>query len=302
MMTFNPSQENLPIVEVFDEVRANFALDHNLVLTAPPGAGKSTLLPLALLNEPWMEGKKILILEPRRLAARGIASRMAELTKTNVGDLIGYRVRFDTKVSAQTRIEILTEGILTRILQNDNALENVGLVIFDEFHERSMHADIAFAFTRETQAILNPDLRILIMSATINTKKLTDLLNCPLVESQGKQYPVSVIYENEADEHLIAESCAATVTKALKEHSGDVLVFLPGEREIGKCAEILRAKTDFKTVVVHELYGRLPQNQQNAAIFPNKQGKRKIVLATSIAETSLTIEGVTIVEIGRAHV
>lgn len=294
-MKFNPSQENLPIIEVFDEVRANFAANHNLVLTAPPGAGKSTLLPLALLNEPWMAGKKILMLEPRRLAARGIASRMAELTKTTLGDLIGYRVRFDTKVSAQTRIEILTEGILTRILQNDNALENVALVIFDEFHERSIHADIAFAFTRETQAILNPDLRILIMSATINTKKLTDLLDCPLVESQGKQYPVSVIYENEADEHLIAESCAAIVTKALKDHKGDVLVFLPGEREIGKCAEILRSKTDFKTVVVHELYGRLPQNQQNLAISPNKQGKRKIVLATSIAETSLTIEGVTIV-------
>ncbi len=294
-MTYNPYTEKLPIVDVFDEVKEKLTLHKTLVLTAPPGAGKSTLLPLALLNEPWLKGKKILMLEPRRLAAKGIASRMANLIGENVGETIGYRIRFDAKVSKQTKIEILTEGILTRMLQSDSALEEVGLVVFDEFHERSIHADIALALTRETQSVLREDLRLLVMSATIDSKNLTELLNAPLVESNGRQFPVELIYEGEADKTMLPEAAANTVLKALKTHLGDVLVFLPGEREINKCAEILKRKTDHEDIAVQELYGRLPQAKQHAAIHPNKHGKRKVVIATSIAETSLTIEGIKVV-------
>ncbi|MFT5822108.1 MAG: ATP-dependent helicase HrpB [Crocinitomix sp.] len=295
MHHYNPYTENLPIVDVFDQVKERLRTHKTLVLTAPPGAGKSTLLPLALLNEPWLKGKKILMLEPRRLAAKGIASRMANLIGENVGESIGYRIRFDVKVSEQTKIEILTEGILTRMLQSDSALEGVGLIIFDEFHERSIHADIALALTRETQSVLRDDLRLLIMSATIDSANLTQLLDAPLVESNGRQFPVDVIYEGEADKTLLPEAAANTVMKALKSHSGDVLVFLPGEREINNCATILKRKTDHEKIAIQELYGRLPQAKQYAAIHPNKQGKRKIVIATSIAETSLTIEGVKVV-------
>lgn len=294
-MTYNPYKEDLPIVDVFDDVKAQLSTNKTLVLTAPPGAGKSTLLPLALLNEPWMKGKKILVLEPRRLAAKGIASRMSDLIGEKIGETVGYRIRFDTKISERTRIEILTEGILTRMLQSDSALEGVGLVVFDEFHERSIHADIALALTRETQSVLREDLRLLIMSATIDSANLTQLLDAPLVESNGRQYPVDILYEGEADKTLLPEAAANTVMKALKTHSGDVLVFLPGEREITNCAEILKRKTDRESIAIQELYGRLPQVKQYAAIYPNKYGKRKVVIATSIAETSLTIEGVKVV-------
>lgn len=294
-MTFNPYNEKLPIVEVFDEVKACFLTQKTLVLTAPPGAGKSTLLPLALLNEPWLEGQKILVLEPRRLAAKGIAARMADLIGEKVGETIGYRIRFDIKISSQTKIEILTEGILSRMLQSDSALEGVGLVVFDEFHERSIHADIALALARETQSVLRADLRLLVMSATIDSGKLTKLLDAPLIESKGRLFPVDLVYVGEADKTLLPEAASATVLKALKAHEGDVLVFLPGEREINSCAEILRIKTDSENIAIQALYGRLPQSKQYAAIHPNKQGKRKVVIATSIAETSLTIEGVKVV-------
>jgi ATP-dependent helicase HrpB len=294
-MTFNPYNEKLPIVEVFDEVKSRFLTHKTLVLTAPPGAGKSTLLPLALLNEPWLQGQKILVLEPRRLAAKGIAARMADLIGEKVGETVGYRIRFDSKISSQTKIEILTEGILTRMLQSDSALEGVGLVVFDEFHERSIHADIALALTRETQSVLREDLRLLVMSATIDSGKLTQLLNAPLVESKGRLFPVDLIYAGEADKTLLPEAASATVLKALKEHDGDILVFLPGEREINNCAETLKRKTNSEHIAIQELYGRLPQPKQYAAIHPNKQGKRKVVIATSIAETSLTIEGIKVV-------
>ncbi len=294
-MKFNPYHENLPIVDVFDAVKDKLQQHHTLVLSAPPGAGKSTLLPLSLLDEPWLKNQKIIMLEPRRLAAKSIAARMADLMGENVGETIGYRIRFDTKVSDKTRIEIVTEGILTRILQSDSTLDGFGLVIFDEFHERSIHADIALALTRETQQVIREDLRILVMSATINTASLTELLQAPLVESHGRMYPVTLFYENDADEFLLPEAAANTALKALKEHEGDVLIFLPGEREIGNCAELIRKKISSQNTVIHKLYGRLPQAKQQAAILPNRSGKRKVVLATSIAETSLTIEGVKIV-------
>lgn len=292
-MLFNPFQYNLPVADIIEEVKNHLANNNTLIVNAPPGAGKSTLLPLTLLNENWLAGKKIIMLEPRRLAAKTIATRMAELWGDKVGETIGYRIRFENRVTAQTKIEVVTEGILTRMLHTDNALENVGLVIFDEFHERSLFADVAMALCREAQQILRPDLRIMVMSATLNMPQLTALLNCPVAVSEGKQYPVEIKYVGEQDAFLLPETTSQVIVKAVKENEGDVLVFLPGEGEIRKCAELLKTKlTDF---AIHPLYGQLPQREQFAAIMPNKNGKRKVVLATSIAETSLTIEGVKIV-------
>jgi len=292
-MPFNYSNINLPVVEIVPEVQKTLANESTLIIAAPPGAGKSTLMPLVLFEENWLQGKKVIMLEPRRLAARSIAIRMAELLGEEVGQTVGYRVRFDNCVSAQTKIEVVTEGILTRMLQSDNALEKVGLVIFDEFHERNLQADLAMALCREAQQVLRPDLRLVIMSATLNIPQLQNLLKAPVIESKGKMFPVDVIHTNDADEFLLPELMAQTIARATKEHEGDVLAFLPGEGEIKKCEELLKNQlSDFS---IHPLYGMLPHNAQYAAIMPNKFGKRKIVLATSIAETSLTIEGIKIV-------
>jgi len=292
-MAFNYNRFDLPITEVIPEIQNELTHNNTLILNAPPGAGKSTLLPLALFEEVWLKGQKIIMLEPRRLAAKTIAYRLASLLGEEVGKTVGYRIRFESKVSKDTKIEILTEGILTRMLQSDNALEGIGMVIFDEYHERSIHADVSLALSRETQSILRPDLRILIMSATLNMPELVQLLNAPVVQSKGRQYPIDIIYSDLNDERMMAELTAQTVLLALKEKEGDVLVFLPGQREIVNCAGILRNKT--KDIAIHELYGKLPQEKQQLAIRPNKEGKRKIVISTSIAETSLTIEGICIV-------
>lgn len=300
MNTFNPYSFDLPITDVFDATKKQLIANNRLILTAPPGAGKSTLLPLALLNEPWLEGRKILVLEPRRLAAKGIAHRMAELLGETVGETIGYRIRFETKVSSKTRIEILTEGILTRIIQNDNALEDIGLVIFDEFHERSIHADTALALTLETQNILREDLRILIMSATIDTTTLSNRLHAPIIESDGRQFPVDVHYHGDICpfgqyQSDIAPTVAKITAEICKKEEGDILVFLPGEREITNCHETLKRLLNAEQTVIRDLYGRLPHGQQRAAIEPDPENRRKIVLATTIAETSLTIDGVMVV-------
>ncbi len=292
-LSFDPFQINLPVTDIIDKVRELLSKQNTLIVNAPPGAGKSTLLPLALMKEAFLNGKKIIMLEPRRLAARTIAARMASLLEEEVGEQIGYRIRFDNRISNKTKIEVVTEGILTRMLQQDNALENVGLVIFDEFHERSLNADVALALCRDAQQVIRPDLRIMIMSATLNMPQLKNLLNCPVAVSEGKQYPVEIIYTNDADEKLLPELTARLIIRASQEHEGDVLVFLPGEGEIRKCAEILN--TQVNNFLIHPLYGQLPQQEQFLAIMPNKFGKRKIVLATSIAETSLTIEGIKIV-------
>ena len=292
-MSFNPYSIDLPVTDIINEVKSHLKNQNTLIVNAPPGAGKSTLLPLTLLDEPWLAGQKIIMLEPRRLAAKTIAMRMAELWGDKVGETIGYRVRFENRVSATTRIEVVTEGILTRMLHSDNALEGVGLVIFDEFHERSIHADVAMALCREAQQVLRPDLRMMVMSATLNMPQLTALLKAPVAVSEGRQYPVDVFYVGGQDEFLLPEVTARVVVKATKEHEGDVLVFLPGEGEIRKCAELL--KRDLKDFAIHPLYGMLPQGEQYLGIMPNKFGKRKVVLATSIAETSLTIEGIKIV-------
>lgn len=300
-MTFDPFSIDLPVKEIISETREYLANQNTLIISAPPGAGKSTLLPLVLMEETWLKGQKILMLEPRRLAAKSIAIRMASLLGEEVGQSIGYRIRFEKRVSKATRIEVLTEGILTRILQSDNALEGVGLVIFDEIHERSLHADLALALCREAQDILRPDLRIMLMSATINSLELSDRLKADVLESQGRQYPVDYIYTEASDVRLLPEITANTVARAVKEQSGDTLVFLPGEGEIRKCEALLKAQlSDF---MIYPLFGMLAGNQQQAAIMPDRQGRRKIVLATAIAETSLTIEGIhTVVDCGFSRV
>lgn len=290
---FNPQAYPFPIKDCIEELKQQLNTTTTVLLGAPPGAGKSTILPLALINETWLNGKKIIMLEPRRLAAKTIALRMAQLLNEDIGETVGYRIRLETRIGKTTRLEVVTEGILTRMLQSDNALEDVGLVIFDEFHERNLQADLALALCREAQQLLRPDLRILIMSATLNMPELQSLLNAPLVESVGRQFPVEVYYGNDADVLLLPELAAQKTVEAVKQHEGDVLVFLPGEADIRKCEAILEtALPDFK---IHPLYGMLPSGEQQAAIMPNKFGKRKVVLATSIAETSLTIEGIKIV-------
>jgi ATP-dependent helicase HrpB len=292
-LSFDPYKIDLPVTEIISYVREQLTQQNTLIVNAPPGAGKSTLLPLALIDQLWLNGKKIIMLEPRRLAAKTIAARMASLLDDDIGKTVGYRIRFENRVGTNTIIEVVTEGILTRMLQSDNALEDVGLVIFDEFHERSLNADLAMALCREAQQVLRPDLRIMVMSATLNMPQLTKLLNAPVAVSEGKQYPVEIIYNGDADETLLPELTVRTVMKALQEHDGDVLVFLPGEGEIKKCEELLKGQAI--DICIHPLYGQLPPQEQFLAIMPNKFGKRKIVLATSIAETSLTIEGIRIV-------
>ena len=292
-MKFDYKNINLPVKEVIPEIKKELNKTSTLILKAPTGAGKSTLVPLTLLNEPWLKGKKILMLEPRRLAAKTVATRMAHLINEPIGDTVGYRIRFENKTSKNTRLEVLTEGILTRMIQEDNSLEDVGLVIFDEFHERSIHADIAMALCREAQSILRPDIRILIMSATLDMPKLSDMLQAPIVESKGRLFPVEVEYTGDADMKMLPELMSRVIKSAVNKNDGDVLAFLPGQGEIKRCQEILQ--NSLKNFVILPLYGQLPPNKQFAAITPNKDGKRKVVLATNIAETSLTIEGIKIV-------
>lgn len=292
-MSFNPLSINLPVKEIIPQVLNHLAEENTLIVNAPAGAGKSTLLPLAFLDEPWLADKKILMLEPRRLAAKAIAQRMAYFLDEPVGETIGYRIRFENRTSANTRIEVLTEGILTRMLQSDNELKNVAMVIFDEFHERSIHADVALALCRESQQVLRPDLKLLIMSATLNMPQLTRLLGSKAVVSKGRLFPVEINYVGDTDIMTLPEQCSRVVIKAVNTNKGDVLVFLPGQGEIIRTQKLLQQKLNGFAIM--PLYGSLPMNRQQAAIFPHKEGKRKIVLATSIAETSLTIEGITMV-------
>ena len=284
---------DLPVKDVIQEIQTELSENNTLILKAPPGAGKSTLVPLTLMDEKWLDGQKIIMLEPRRLAAKTIANRMADLLGEKVGESVGYRIRFETRVSEETKIEVVTEGILTRMLQSDNALEGVGLVIFDEFHERSIHADIALALCREAQQVLRPDLRILVMSATLELSQLGEMLSASTVLSEGRQFPVDLHYAGETDIKLLPDLAARLIKTVSQKHEGDILVFLPGQGEIKKCEEILR-KT-LKGFKIHPLFGQLPPNKQFAAIMPDRDAARKVVLATNIAETSLTIEGIKVV-------
>ncbi|MEQ1585829.1 MAG: ATP-dependent helicase HrpB [Cyclobacteriaceae bacterium] len=291
-----------PVLEVVPQLKEKFVQQKTIIIQAPPGAGKSTILPLQLLNEFWLHNKKIIMLEPRRLAAHSVAIRMANLLNEDIGQTIGYRVRFENVVSAKTRIEVVTEGILTRMLQSDNSLEGVGLVIFDEFHERSLQADLALALCNQSQNILRDDLRILIMSATLDGEKISAVLNqAPIITSLGRQFPNTIKYSAPDKSDSLSIATARIIKKALSEQRGDVLVFLPGAGDIQRVAGML--EEDHVSALVVPLYGDLPFKKQQEAILPHPQGQRKIVLATSIAETSLTIEGITtVVDSGYARV
>jgi len=285
---------HLPALSIADEVNHRLLEGNKLVITAPPGAGKSTLLPLTILQE--TEGK-ILMLEPRRLAARTVAERMAEILGERVGETVGYRIRFENNVSAKTRIEVLTEGILTRMLVSDPMLEGVSVVIFDEFHERSMASDLALALTREAQEVVRPDLRIILMSATIDAQAICENLQAPLIESEGRMFPVDIRHQERVEEStmpdVVARDVACTILQAHREEEGDILAFLPGQAEIMRCQDLLGK--DMEHTHIYPLYGLLSAEEQHRAIEPSPTGERKIVLATNIAETSLTIEGVRIV-------
>jgi len=293
MIILNPDSFDLPVSEIIPEVKNHLSKANSLIIQAPPGAGKSTLLPLALLEEEWLKGKKILMLEPRRLATKSIATRMADMIGEKVGETVGYRIRFESAISEKTRLEVITEGILTRMMHQDNALEEIGLLIFDEFHERNLFSEVGLALAREIQEILRPDLRILLMSATIDTKELSSLLHANVLESKGRQFPVEVNYLNPIDEYAIGEDTARQIIPLTEKHEGDFLVFLPGQGEIRKAQSILRQALPNDLIL--PLYGQLPPADQQRAILPNPQGKRKIVLSTDIAETSLTIEGISVV-------
>jgi ATP-dependent helicase HrpB len=286
----------LPIEPALPSLRAALCDRTGAVLVAPPGAGKTTRVPLALLDEPWLLGRRILMLEPRRLAARAAARFMAASLGEQVGESVGYRVRLESRVGPHTRIEVITEGVLTRLLQADPALETTGLVIFDEFHERSLHADLGLALCLQSQSLLREDLRLLVMSATLEAEPVAALLGgVPVVCSEGRSFPVETRYLARPTEGRVEALVARTVTEALaSEPEGDLLVFLPGAAEIHRVAVLLdlAGKPD---VQVTPLYGSLSQEAQDLAITPGHPGQRKVVLATSIAETSLTVEGVRVV-------
>ena len=307
---------SLPASQIAVGVNEALHTNSSLVVTAPPGAGKSTLLPLTILSS-LGEGEKILMLEPRRLAARQIAERMAQMLGEQVGETVGHRVRFESRVSKRTRIEVLTEGILTRMIVDDATLDGVSVVIFDEFHERSINSDLALALTRQAQQIIRPDLKVVIMSATIDASNICAALQAPLIESEGRMFPVELHYADEdTDPRDIAAAAASTTIEAYKKYEGDILVFLPGQAEIERCFELLSnsqhlnisphqhlntttsqpiTTSTSQHLTIHPLYGNLSPEDQRRAIAPSAPGERKIVIATPIAETSITIEGVRVV-------
>ncbi|HWL63060.1 MAG TPA: ATP-dependent helicase HrpB [Steroidobacteraceae bacterium] len=299
-----PDATSLPVGEILPQLRHCLANGANAVLVAPPGAGKSTVVPLALLREPWAAGRRILLLEPRRLAARAVAARMAATLGERVGETVGYRMRLDTKVGPRTRLEVVTEGILTRMLQSDPALEGVAVVIFDEFHERSLHADLGLVLCREAQQSLDLPLKLLVMSATIDGAAVAARLgDAPVIEARGRTWPVDVHYLGKGlpalpEQRTLApwdiDRLAVQVRQVLDATDGDALVFLPGASEIHR----LRAQVEMARIpglVVHALHGEMRIEAQQEVLEPAPRGQRKLILATNIAETSLTIEGVRVV-------
>ncbi len=290
----------LPVAAALEPLRAALAEPGAAVLCAPPGSGKTTRVPLALLDASWLEARSIVMLEPRRVAARAAARYMAACLGEAVGAQVGFRVRFESAVSSRTRVEVVTEGVLARRLQRDPDLSGVGLVIFDEFHERSLEADLALALTLDARRALRPDLRVLVMSATLDAAPVARLLgNAPVVETSGRPHPVAVHHAERAPAGPPAAAAAAAVLRALDEAPGDVLVFLPGAREIRAVEEQLRGRAPCPVL---SLYGELPPEAQDRAIRADPDGRRRVVLATNIAETSLTIEGVrAVVDTGLAR-
>ena len=286
----------LPIDSALPHLTAALRESNAAVLVAPPGAGKTTRVPLVLLDEPWADDKKILVLEPRRLAARAAASRMAFTLGEEIGGIVGLRVRFGSKISKRTRIEVVTEGVFTRLVLDDPSLENVAAVLFDEFHERSLDADLGLALARDAQAGLREDLKILVMSATLDGVRVSKLLgDAPVVESEGRAFPVETRYLGRDPRVRIENQVADAVERALRAESGSLLVFLPGAGEIRRTEMLLNERVRDPAADVVALYGALDAREQDRAIAPAPSGRRKVVLATSIAETSLTIEGVRVV-------
>ncbi len=287
---------SLPIDAVLDDLAAALARGNAAVLVAPPGAGKTTRVPLALLDAPWVAGKKIIMLEPRRIAARASAERMAQTLGEKAGDTVGYRVRFGSKISRKTRIEVVTEGIFTRQLLDDPELTGIAAVIFDEFHERSLDADLGLALARDAQQGLREDLRILVMSATIDGARVASLLgNAPVIASEGRAFPVETRYLGRKPDAPLERQMAEAIAMALRADPGSVLAFLPGAAEIRRTQTMLAERISDPSIDIVPLFGALDAGVQDSAIQPSAKGFRKVVLATSIAETSLTIEGVRIV-------
>jgi ATP-dependent helicase HrpB len=285
----------LPIHEVLAPLKAALAAQSAAVLVAPPGAGKTTVVPLALMDEPWVAGRKLIVLEPRRLAARAAAARMASTLGEPIGEQVGFRVRMQSKVSARTRVEVVTEGVFTRMILDDPGLEGVAAVLFDEFHERSLDADLGLALARDAQGVLREDLRLLVMSATLDGARVAALLGgAPVIESQGRAFPVNTRYLGRDPALRLEEAAARAVRIALAEESGSLLVFLPGQGEILRTDALLKDRIP-PDVTLAPLYGALTPAEQDRAIAPAPPGQRKVVLATAIAETSLTIEGVRVV-------
>lgn len=298
----------LPVVDVLPALRKTLAEQGAAVLEAPPGAGKSTVVPLALLEEPWIKGRKILMLEPRRLAARAVATRMASTLGERVGETVGYRMRLETRVSRSTRIEVVTEGVLTRMLQHDASLEGVAAVIFDEFHERNLQADLGLAFCLDARQTLELDLRILVMSATLDGAAVASLLeSASVITAHGRMYPVDVTYLGKGfpvlpgDPDSPERLAAVAIQRALRETEGDILVFLPGVGEIRRVADMLSGPGECRDrgVEVFPLYGELAPEEQDRALADHANAPRRIILSTNIAETSLTLPRIrTVVDSG----
>ncbi len=287
---------SLPVDAVLPELLAALAASTAAVLIAPPGAGKTTRVPPALLDAPWLEGRKILLLEPRRLAARAAAERMASERGERVGETIGLRARLDTRVGPKTRIEVVTKGVFTRMILDDPGLEGIGAVVFDEFHERSLDADAGLAFALDARSGLREDLRLLVMSATLDGARVAALLGDALViEALGRTFPIETRYAGRPVERRIEDAMADAITRAVRMDPGSVLAFLPGQAEIRRTAERLIERLDAGVFDIVELHGGLEGRLQRQAIEPAAAGRRKVVLATSIAQTSITIEGVRIV-------
>lgn len=287
---------DLPIEDVLPEIAAALASGTSAVLVAPPGAGKTTRVPLSLLEAPWLAGRKILLLEPRRLAARAAAERLASLLGEKVGDRVGLRARLDTRVGSKTRIEVVTEGVFTRLILADPELTDVGAILFDEFHERSLDADLGLALALDARAGLREDLRVLVMSATLDGARVAELLgNAPVIASEGRAFPVETRYLGQGSGARIEDRVADAVRMTLASEPGSILAFLPGQGEILRVVERLDARALPPDVDVVALFGALDARDQQRAIAPPPPGHRKVVLATSIAETSITIDGVRVV-------
>lgn len=286
----------LPIHAVLDPLKAALSGANTAVLAAPPGAGKTTVVPLALLDQPWLRDGKVLVLEPRRLAARAAADRMASTLGESAGGQVGYRTRLQSRIGPRTRIEVVTEGVFTRMILDDPGLAGIGAVLFDEFHERSLDADLGLALARETQGALREDLRLLVMSATLDVAGVSRLLGgAPVIEAQGRAYPVQTRYLGRNPSERFEEAMARACLTALGEETGSVLAFLPGQGEIHRVARLIGERLRLPNVDVVPLYGGLDRTEQDRAIAPAAPDRRKLVLATSVAETSLTIDGVRVV-------